>query len=229
MKNLFKVLLLSAIMFIATAGNSQIITLTVTTWGNNSVDSLSQGFETSRIGRIYTVSGGSAFYYDDPRESRQYVTVTQSVAEIAALTGSVDNIPQSLSKRIVLKFDATGGKTAGTYNLVQLNGESFTLPDNARVMRGWYETQTTFTSATDAATISLGIATDDVAGLKAAIAISNGANPYDAGLGELIQTGTVANASEKTTAATRTIDAVVATESLTAGVLVVVLDYVVLE
>lgn len=77
-----------------------------------------------------------------------------------------------------------------------------------------YEVLTTFTSATDAATIALGIETQDTDGLKAAVAISNGANPWDAG----VFVG-VAAAGNRTTAE-RSIVAVIASEALTAGKLV---------
>lgn len=227
MKNLFRTLFISSIMLLAFTANSQIINLTVTQWGNETVSSLTQGFEISKIGKVSTSGTGSTFFYADPKGTR-YVTVAETVAQVAALTGSIDAIPQSLAKRVVLKFDATSGKAIGTYNLVQLNGEAFTLPDNARVLSADYEVQTTFTSATDAATISLGIATDDVAGLLAAVAISTG-TPFDAGIKDGIPNHQASTYSEKTTAATRTIDAVVAVEALTAGVLVVILDYAVLE
>jgi len=117
-------------------------------------------------------------------------------------------------------LDATSGLTIDTHNL------SLTLPDNAIVTRCWYEVQTTFKSATDAATISLGIATDDVAGLVAAIAISHVSNPWDAGYHDGIQDGTAANFSQKTTDS-RTIDAVVNGEALTDGLAEIFIEYIV--
>ncbi len=98
-----------------------------------------------------------------------------------------------------------------------VNGNTFYLPDNTRVWDGYYEVVTTFTSATDASTVSLGYAVDDVAGIFAATAISTGTT-WDAGAPKaIIQVGTIAAISEKTTAA-RTIDATVAAaETLTAG------------
>lgn len=134
---------------------------------------------------------------------------------------------RELKHTVVLGFDATGGKAIGTYTLNTIDKKTFRLPLNARVTRAYYEVQTTFTSATDAATISLGVPTDDVAGIKAAVAISNGANAWDAGLVEGIQTGTVANAGEKTTSATRSIQAIVAVEALTAGKFALVIEYVI--
>lgn len=96
-----------------------------------------------------------------------------------------------------------------------------TLP-GGQVPAGWiaiaygYRVITTFTSATDAATIALGVATDGAAGLKAALAISNGANPYDAGV-----IGLVTAAAPVFATAARSLVATVAVEALTAGKLTV--------
>ena len=117
-------------------------------------------------------------------------------------------------------FDATAGKAIGAHGL------GVTLPDNAIVTRDWYEVITTFTSATDAATIALGVPTDAAAGIVAAIAISNGGNPWDAGNHEGIQAGAAANFLAKLTAA-RELTATVAVEALTAGKLILYCEYVV--
>jgi len=119
-------------------------------------------------------------------------------------------------------FDATAGKAIGSHGL------GVSLPDNAIITRSWYEVITTFTSATDAGTIALGIPTDDVAGIKAAVAISDGTNPWDAGIVEGIQDGTAAAFSVKTTAV-RELTADVAVEALTAGKLVLFCEYVISE
>lgn len=108
-------------------------------------------------------------------------------------------------------FDATGGVATGT---VTLDGAQ--IPDNSRVVRSFYEVTTTFTSSSDAATISIGLPTDDAAGIVAATAISAGGNIWDAGVHEGIQTGTAATFGEKTTAA-RSPVVTVATQALTAG------------
>lgn len=103
-----------------------------------------------------------------------------------------------------------------------------TLPNNAVVVRAYYNTATTFTSATDAATISIGIPTDDAAGIKAAVAISDGTNPYDAGWFECIQDGTAAAFSNACTAE-RAITFTVAVEALTAGKLTLFCEYVIID
>ena len=100
------------------------------------------------------------------------------------------------------------------------------LPDNAIITKAWYEVLTTFTDgADDSATIAIGIPTDDVAGIVAAVAISDGGNPWDAGNHDCIQDGTTAAFAEKTTAS-RAITATVADDALSDGVLVLHVEYV---
>lgn len=120
-----------------------------------------------------------------------------------------------------LVLDASSApKAAGTYY-----GDS--IPDNARVTRSWYEVVTTFTDgASDTATISLGVETDDVAGIIAAVSIATG-TPWDAGLKDGIQDGAIGNFGEITTAEGRRLEAVVAVATLTAGLLVLVAEWAV--
>lgn len=117
-------------------------------------------------------------------------------------------------------FDATAGKSTAAHGL------GVTLPDNAIVTRAWYEVITTFTSAADTATIALGVPTDGAAGIKAAVAIGDGGNPWDAGNHDGIQDGAAANFLAKLTAA-RELTATVAVQALTAGKLILYCEYVV--
>lgn len=120
-----------------------------------------------------------------------------------------------------------------TYDLAVLGGVQgvialgVTLPDNAIVTRAWYEVLTTLQSATDAATVSVDIPTDDVAGIVAAIAIDDISDPWDAGLHEAIQDGTATNYSTKTTAARELSITIAGGEDLTAGKFIVFCEYVV--
>lgn len=113
---------------------------------------------------------------------------------------------------------AVDGGVASTISL----GE--TLPDNAVVVRGYYFVSTALTSG-GSATIALSIASDDVAGLLAAAAIATAGS---AGWHECIQTGTAANFSEACTAE-RAIQIVIGTADLTAGVLTLFLEYVIID
>lgn len=124
---------------------------------------------------------------------------------------------------------AGGGTHTATSNVFGniTFGELGTLPDNAIVTRSWVDVITTFVSASDAATIGFGIQTNDVNGIIAPVAIS-AATDWDAGYHEGIQTGTAANFAVKTTAE-RLVEMPVAVEELTAGKLVIFLEYVVSE
>ena len=138
----------------------------------------------------------------------------------ARYTGwSADGIHPHLIARATYDFAEHGGA-------ISTIGLGVTLPDNAIVIRSWYEVITTLTSATDAATVAVDIPVDDPAGIVAAIAISDVSNPWDAGLHEGIQTGTAANASVKTTLA-RELSVTIAVEAVTAGKFILFCEYVV--
>lgn len=91
------------------------------------------------------------------------------------------------------------------------------LPDNAVVTGITYDVLTTCTSATDAATIALSVPTDGA--LTTAIAISNAANPWDAGA-HLVNT-----ALPKKLTAARNLQITVAAEAITAGKIVFAVQY----
>lgn len=134
--------------------------------------------------------------------------------------------------QVVLKYNfATDGAIAvsgGAVSLKDLNGNAFVLPTGAQVTKVLTKIDATFTSATDAATLALSILVDDVAGIKAALAISDASNYWDASgkVKACIQDGTAANASEITTAE-RAISIVNSngSEATTAGALTLVVDY----
>ena len=122
----------------------------------------------------------------------------------------------------IAEFDPS---TTAALRTVAKHGLGVYLPDNAIVTRSWYEVLTTFTTADDSGTIALGADTDAEAGIKAAVAISNGANAYDAGIVEGIQGGAAANFMTKLTAQ-RELCATVAVQALTAGKLRLYVEYV---
>lgn len=155
--------------------------------------------------------------YQGETGRQELLTGTLTLTE---LNNAINNLPTPGARELIGVFDATGGKAIGTHNFKDLAGNDLVIPDNSRIIDGFYEVTTTFVSATDAGTIALSIATDDVAGLKAAVAISTGTT-YDAAAPKaIIQDGTMTNISEKTTA-DRAVQAVVAVEALTAGVMYV--------
>lgn len=117
--------------------------------------------------------------------------------------------------RVTYNFAVNGGAVS-TIQLAQ------SLPDNAVVTRGYYDVITPFTGNAGS-TIAIGINTDDTAGLLAADVIGTHGT---AGYHTCIQTGTVANFSEKTTAA-RAIEFTIGAFAITAGKLVIFLEYIV--
>ena len=134
---------------------------------------------------------------------------------------NIDDLHAHRVARATYDFDEHGGAQG-------VIGLGVTLPDNAIVTRAWYEVLTTLTSGgADAATVSIDIPTDDVAGIVAAIAISDGTNPWAAGLHDAIQTGTAANFAEKCTAARQISITVAGGQDLTAGKFILFAEYVV--
>lgn len=135
-------------------------------------------------------------------------------------------------------FDTAGVDSSGAANTtIAAHGLGVYLPDNANIVGGWYEVLTTFTSATDAATIA---AKSEGAGdLRAAVAISNAANPWDAGFHGLLPGNYALDGNAMTAiammdaraasfiklSAEREITLTVAVEALTAGKLVVYVMY----
>jgi hypothetical protein len=110
----------------------------------------------------------------------------------------------------------TGDRTIAAHDTMTVS-----IPDNAVIERIYCDVITTFTSATDAATIALSLqGANDV---KSAIAISDGSNPWDVGLEDTIQVGTVATMLKLTAA--RKLVATVAVEALTAGKMYCYVNY----
>ena len=119
-------------------------------------------------------------------------------------------------------YTTTEGFAAGAHTI------GATIPINAFITGAWYWVKTTFTSATDAATLAISL--EGANDIVSAIAISDGSNPWDTsalpveGIPKIETTSTFL----KTTAA-RALTVTTATETLTAGVLHVWVQYVVFE
>lgn len=122
-------------------------------------------------------------------------------------------------------LDATAGKAIGTHDLT-----GAVLPDNAIIIRARYSVETTFTSLTDAATIAIGVETDDSEGIVAPTAIDAAGDVWDAGVHDGIPDQSDSSTyTTKTTAIGRKIRAIVAGENLTAGVLTLAITYIIRE
>ncbi len=218
-----KILFLLAFL-VSFSSMGQLIQLTVLSEDGNSVSSESRLFETSVMRNTKAHASGAVFYAPGSTGTMKEYIVSETLSTVVSLAAaSSTNVN---AKKVVVEFDATGGKAIGAYSATDAaTGAAVTIPINARVSRGFYAVLTTFTSAgADAGTISAGLLVDDVAGIVAAIAISDGSNPWDAGMHECIQVGTAATMGELTTAA-RAVTFTVGGQALTAGRLVMVLEY----
>lgn len=116
-------------------------------------------------------------------------------------------------------FDASGNTGNRTVATHVLDGES--LPLNAVITRVFYDVPTTFTSAADTATIALSI--QGAGDVVSAIAIGDGTNPWDAGVHISVVIETAATMVKLT--AIRQPTAAVAVQALTAGKLVLYVEY----
>jgi hypothetical protein len=115
-------------------------------------------------------------------------------------------------------FDvALNGGAIGVYEL------GVKLPAGAIITRSYYEVLTTFvTAGSDAGTIALKVGAVD---LKAAIAVSDVSNPWDAGRKDGAQTGTAANMSKLSADGELTLT--IAGQIASAGKLKVFVEYVI--
>src|SRR5690348_3842184 len=81
----------------------------------------------------------------------------------------------------VAVFDTAGTDSSGAANTtIAAHGLGVYIPSKAIITKAWVDVVTTFTSATDAATIALKVQSAN--DLVAAIAISDASNVWDAGL-----------------------------------------------
>lgn len=132
-------------------------------------------------------------------------------------TSSVDGLGGMGIARATWDFDDDGGAISAI-------GLGVTIPDNAVVIGGFVDVITTCTSATDAGTGAISIQSAD--DIVAAIAISNGANPWDAGLQAIVPKSNTPESTGIKLTADREVTFTIATEAFTAGKFVSFLHYV---
>lgn len=203
------------------------ILLTVTARQGALGTTYQQIFTPSLMGdlKLNDAGTGISFSYGEENGSK-VVYESTSYTSLSALSAAINISAPSGMFALVGVYDPSANASqrgTGAHNLLDVNGNALVLPDNTRVWDGYYEVITTFESpTTDDATLSIGIPTDDAAGIVAAVAIDTG-TPWDAAAPKaLIQVGTIAAISEKTTAA-RNVVVTVGVEAVTAGKLYVVL------
>ncbi|MEK7992899.1 MAG: hypothetical protein AAB403_03745 [Planctomycetota bacterium] len=144
---------------------------------------------------------------------------------------------------VVAVFDTAATDSSAVANTtIAAHGLGIYLPTKAIITNAWVDVVTTFTSATDAATIAL--KAEGTGDLTAALAISDASNVWDAGIhgclpgsyAEATVAGDTAilDAARKAasfvkTTAVREITATVAVEVLTAGKANIYIEYVIGE
>ena len=140
----------------------------------------------------------------------------QVAGDISGLTSVSSSRITTGPNRIRAVYDVTGGDS-GT---VAAHGLGILLPDNATVIRSSIEVITAFDSGGSGETVSLGITSDDAAGI---LGLSDlGSTGFIASIQD---DGKVANYTTKTTAA-RELIATVAGEEATSGKLILWVDYI---
>jgi hypothetical protein len=134
---------------------------------------------------------------------------------------------QVTTQRLRVTYQALNAKTTG----VALSlGRS--IPSGAVIKQVYYVVQTTFAdsgTAGDADTSTISIGANTNVDLKAAIAISNGANPWDAGIAAGIPINTAATMVKLTAARNIKVVWTAGTgnaTALTAGIMDIFVDYV---
>lgn len=139
-------------------------------------------------------------------------------------------------------FDTAGTDSAGVANTtIAAHGTGVYLPDNAIITKAWYDVITTFTSATDTATIALHVASAN--DLLVANDIADAINPFDAGIhygipgvpilgveashDTALELGVLMAATHIKLSAEKEIIATVAVAVLTAGKMVIFVEYLI--
>lgn len=205
--------------------NIMMIQLTATKRNNTVLSSVPQLFDTELMLDVQAEGSGAGFWHNGAKYQ-----VSESLSAISTLaTGTA---VANIGMRVWGIFDTAvvGNRTIAAHSLLDKNGNVLKLPVGAIITEAFYVVDTTFTSATDAATMSVGCLVDAVAGLKAAIAISNGANAWDAAspvhAAAMIPVETAATMITPLTAE-RDVTVTVAVEALTAGKMRVCISYTV--
>lgn len=142
-----------------------------------------------------------------------------AVAESKLAAPNADGLHAMRVARFTYDFAVQGG-AVGTIDL------AVTLPDKSVVLDGMVDVVTTFTTAgADAGTIAITMGAQAANMIVSAVAVSDGSNPWDAGLHAIVPLGTAATAVKLTAA--RAVRVVVGGQAVTAGKLVGFLRYVV--
>lgn len=138
----------------------------------------------------------------------------------AALQGTVDGLGLMHVAKATFDPSATSGMRT-----IAAHGLGVTIPDNAIVCGGFIDGLTTFTSATDAATIAISLQTAN--DIRSAVAISTGVSWDAPAIFAIVPKANTPESTGIKLTAAREITATVAVEALTAGKCTVFLYYTV--
>jgi len=149
------------------------------------------------------------------------VAVTSSAAELNLVDGvsapGADGLGLFRVARATYDFAEHGGAISSI-------GLGVTIPDNAIVCGGFVDVVTTATTAgADAGTMAIHVQSAN--DIVSAIAVSNGANPWDEGLHAIVPKANTPESTGIKLTAAREITATIATQAFTAGKFVVYLYY----
>lgn len=173
-----------------------------------------------------TAAAGAPVYFDEAINGVSALGVGVKVGYFVTALGASDTtadvvlIPDAEAgpyQTVIGKLDASSGLGIGVTTFGP------TIPEGAVIVDAKIHVATTLTSSTDAATIALGVETDDADAFDAAIAISDGGNPWDAGTRP---SDVGPSALLAALAGDRRMVATVAVEALTDGVLYVIATYI---
>lgn len=151
--------------------------------------------------------------------------ITASAAELNIMDGvlaSTDEINAVRSASAVLDGLGFLRVARATYDFAEHGGAisainlGVTLPDNAVIVGGFVDVVTTCTTAgADAGTMALHV--QGANDIVSAIAVSNAANPWDAGLHAIVPKANTPESTGIKLTAARAITATIATQAFTAG------------
>ena len=176
--------------------------------------------------QFYNATTGEVIFEFAPDDGKVFtpeMTATElTLSRLFLPTGEVlataeeINAARLVVYRTDILFTATGGVAIGAHPT------GIVIPDEAKIIGGLYDVTTTFTSATDNATIA--IHAEGANDIVSAETIGAGGAPWDAGLHDVIPAYTAATIIKTT--ADRDVTVTVGGEDLTAGVMEISLFYI---
>lgn len=172
-------------------------------------------------GSLDVVSGGDLDIESGGALKIGGVQVTASAAELNLVDGVAAAAADGLGLMRVARATYDFAEHGGAISAISLG---VTIPDDAIVCGGFIDVKTTCTTAGgDAGTMAIHV--QGANDIVSAIAVSDGSNPWDAGLHAIVPKANTPESTGIKLTAARTITATIATQAFTAGKFVVFLYY----